>query len=100
MQLHGIDIPERAIADLCRRYHVRQLGFFGSVLRSDFGPSSDVDVLVEFEPGKGPSLLGFAGMQLELAELLGRDVHLHTAAMLPPRWRERVRSEAVVQYAA
>jgi len=100
MLLNGIDVPAERLAEFCRRYHVRTLAFFGSVLRDDFGPSSDVDVLIEFQPELGPSLLGFAGMQLEMTEMLGREAHLHTPAMLSPRWREQIRREAKVQYAA
>jgi uncharacterized protein len=86
--------------DMIAAWCVRRLAFFGSVLREDFSPTSDVDVLVAFLPGKGPSLLGFAGMQMELSEMLGREVHLHTPAMLSSRWRARVEREARVQYAA
>ncbi len=95
-----IHVPVEALSEFCRKHRVRLLAFFGSVLREDFAPTSDVDVLVEFGPGEGPSLLDFAGIQIELGELLGREVHLHTPTMLPPRWRERVRRDAWVQYAA
>jgi predicted nucleotidyltransferase len=63
---------------LCRRYHARRLSLFGSALQGDFGPESDVDVLVEFEPGHTPGL-GFARLQRELSGLLGREVDLHTS---------------------
>jgi predicted nucleotidyltransferase len=100
MQVNGIEIPAQAIAELCRRSQVRRLSLFGSILGSRFGPGSDIDVLVEFEPGKGPGLFGFAGMQMELTRLLGRQVHLHTPAMLGPAFRDEVLREARVQYAA
>lgn len=100
MKLHGIDIPGDKIADFCRRHGVSKLALFGSILRDDFRPNSDIDVLVEYPPGRTPSLLRFAGQQMELTALLGREVHLHTPPMLPPRSREQLRSTARVQYAA
>ncbi len=68
-----IAVPRERVADFCRRHHVRRLALFGSVLRDDFGPDSDVDVLVEFQPGHVPGLAFFA-MQDELAEILGRPI--------------------------
>ena len=70
-------LPKDKIADFCRRHHICKLAVFGSVLREDFRPDSDVDVLVEFEPGHTPGL-AFFGMQQELSELLGRQVDLNT----------------------
>ncbi len=72
-----IQVPRERIAEFCRRHHIRRLAFFGSVLRDDFTPDSDVDVLVEFEPGKTPGL-AFFRMQDELSEILGRRVDLNT----------------------
>ena len=66
-----IAVDRDKIADFCRRHHIRKLSFFGSVLRDDFGPESDVDVLVEFVPGKEPSLLGMARMEFELEDTPG-----------------------------
>jgi len=83
----------RQIAAFCRRHHVRRLALFGSVLRPDFGPQSDVDVLVEFEPGRTPGL-AFFGMQEELSELLGRKVDLNTPQDLSPYFRDRVLADA------
>jgi len=77
MQRHGIEMPSDKIAEFCRRHHIRKLSLFGSVVREDFGPESDVDVLVEFEPGHTPGLAFFA-MQRELSELLDRRVDLNT----------------------
>lgn len=77
------------IVDFCRRHHIRRLALFGSVLRDDFGPDSDVDVLVEFEPGHTPGL-AFFGMQDELAAIIGRRVDLCTPGCLKPRVRERI----------
>lgn len=72
-----IRVDQAAIRDFCRRHHIRELKFFGSVLRDDFGPESDVDVLVEFEPDHIPGL-AFFEMQEELSQILGRTVDLHT----------------------
>lgn len=87
------------IAAFCRRHRVRRLAFFGSVLRDDFGPDSDVDVLVEFEPGHVPGF-AFFDLQEELSGLLGRKVDLHTPGSLSRYFRERVVGEAQDQYVA
>ncbi|BCX82777.1 conserved hypothetical protein [Methylomarinovum caldicuralii] len=88
---------KHALSSLCRRYHIRRMAFFGSVLRDDFGPESDVDVLVEFEPGHVPGF-AFARLQRELSTLLGREVDLHTYHSLSRYFRDRVAQEAAVQY--
>lgn len=92
-----IKIPHEELAAFCRRNHIRKLAFFGSVLREDFGPKSDVDVLVEFEPGKTPGL-AFFRMQKELSDILGRRVDLNTPGFLSKYFREKVLHEARVQY--
>ena len=92
-----IDIPKQAIVDFCRRYHIRKLALFGSVLREDFGPDSDVDVLVEFESGHVPGL-AFFRMQRELSEIVGRSVDLNTTADLSPYFREEALNGAEVVY--
>ena len=94
-----IAIDQRRIADFCQRHHVRKLALFGSVLRDDFGPGSDVDILVEFEPGHVPGFAHF-DLQEELAGILGRKVDLHTAGSLSRYFRDRVLREAQVQYVA
>jgi len=94
-----IAIDRSALADFCRRHHIRRLALFGSVLRDDFRPSSDVDVLVEFEPGHVPGF-AFFDLQEELAALLGRKVDLHTPGSLSRYFRERVVREAQDQYVA
>jgi hypothetical protein len=94
-----IDVPKAAIAAFCRRHHIRKLALFGSVLRDDFTPASDVDVLVEFEPGHTPGLAFFA-MQRELSAMLGRTVDLHTAPGLSPYFRQEVLDGAEVLYVA
>lgn len=92
-------IPADQVEAFCRRHHVRRLSLFGSVLREDFRPESDVDVLVEFEPGRVPGYAFFA-MQEELSRLLGRRVDLHTPGSLGKRFRDEVLREAVPQYVA
>jgi predicted nucleotidyltransferase len=93
-----IQLPRPELEEFCRRNHIRRLGLFGSVLREDFGPKSDVDVLVEFEPDHVPGFLGFAGMEIELAELLGRKVDLLTPAFFRPAIRKQIMGEALVEY--
>ncbi len=83
------------LAEFCRRRHISKLALFGSVLRADFRPDSDVDVLVEFEPGQTPGL-AFFDIEAELSELLGRRVDLNTPQFLSPRIRARVQAEAEV----
>ncbi|MBI4718452.1 MAG: nucleotidyltransferase family protein [Planctomycetes bacterium] len=95
----AIMIPQEAIAEFCRRHHVRRLALFGSVLRDDFTPDSDVDVLVEFEPGQTPGLAFFA-MEEELSQLLGRTVDLNTRAFLSRYFRAQVLQEAQDLYVA
>jgi uncharacterized protein len=98
---HNINIPKDKIADFCRRNHIRRLSFFGSALRDDFGPNSDIDVLVEFEEGKTPSFFKLFDMEDDLSTLLdGRKVDLRTPEDLGRYFRQRVLSNAVVQYAA
>ena len=93
-----ITVPTDRLAEFCRRNRIRRLAFFGSVLRDDFGPLSDVDVLVEFEPGAVVGLIGFAGMENELSELIGRKVDLNTAGFLSPYFRDEVLQEAEAVY--
>jgi len=85
--------PE-AISDFCRRNHVRRLSLFGSVLRDDFRPESDVDVLIEFEPAHVPGFFRFFEMEQELSETLGRKVDLSTPNALSKYFRARVLAEA------
>ncbi len=85
------------LAVFCRRHHVRRLSLFGSALRDDFGPESDLDILVEFEPGHTPGF-AFFGMQDELSELFGRKVDLNTPAFLNRYFRQDVLKSAQVQY--
>jgi predicted nucleotidyltransferase len=95
-----IEVPRQRVADFCRRHRIRRLALFGSVMRDDFGPGSDVDVLVEFEPGARVGLIRLAGMELELGEILGHKVDLNTLGFLSHYYRDRVLAEAEVQYDA
>jgi predicted nucleotidyltransferase len=99
MMRSGIDIPMDRVKEFCRRNHIRRLALFGSVLRGDFGPDSDVDVLVEFEPGHVPGL-AFFGMEEELSGLFGRKVDLNTPHFLSRYFRKAVMREAEELYAA
>ena len=94
-----INVPNDSIADFCRRNHIRRLALFGSVLRGDFTPKSDVDVLVEFEIGHTPGLSFFA-MQRELSAIIARNVDLNTPEDLSPYFRKQVLEEAEVLYVA
>ncbi len=92
-----ISVDREQIAEFCRRHHIQRLAFFGSVLRDDFGPDSDVDVLVEFERGCVPGL-AFFSMETELSEILGRRVELNTPQFVSPYFRSQVQAEAETQY--
>lgn len=94
-----IDIPRERLADFCRRNRIRRLALFGSVLREDFGPQSDVDVLVEFEVDARVGLRFFR-IERELSDLIGRKVDLNTAGFLSRYFRDQVLAEAEVQYDA
>ncbi len=94
-----IEIPKDRVAEFCRQHHIRRLALFGSVLRDDFQPTSDVDVLVEFEPGRAPGL-AFFSFESELSAILGRKVDLNTPAFLSKYFRDRTLADAEVQYVA
>ena len=94
-----LTIDRERISEFCRRHHIRRLALFGSVLRADFGPTSDVDVLVEFEPDHVPGLAFFT-MQQELSTLIGRSVDLNTPGFLSRYFRETVLNEAEPLYVA
>lgn len=99
MAYHDIEIPEEQLAAFCQRNNILRLSLFGSILRDDFGPESDVDFLVEFEPGKTPSLLTMAGLEIELSQMLGRKVDLRTPGDLSRYFRDEVVRGAALQYA-
>lgn len=93
-----VAIQPQKLAELCKRYHIRKLAFFGSALRDDFSPTSDVDILVEFEEGHTPGF-AFIDIQDELSALLGgREVDLVTPKFLNHRIKDRVLKEAQVAY--
>ncbi len=94
-----IDIQKEVISGFCKKHHIRRLSLFGSVLRNDFRLGSDVDVLVEFEPGHAPGL-AFFKMESELSEILGCSVDLNTPKFLSRYFRDNVLSEAEVLYDA
>jgi predicted nucleotidyltransferase len=98
--LPQIDIPSQEIAAFCRRHRIHQLALFGSVLRDDFGPESDVDVLVEFEPEAGIGYQRFFRLQDELSALFKREVDLFTPDSLKPFARESAMQSKAVIYAA
>jgi uncharacterized protein len=94
-----ITLDHARVVEFCQRHRIRKLSLFGSVLRDDFRPDSDVDVLVEFEPGYVIGLIRLAGIELELAEIVGRKVDLRTPADLSRYFRQEVLNSAEVQYA-
>jgi len=95
-----LSYDNEALARLCRSHRIRRLALFGSVLKDIDRPDSDVDFLVEFEPGAVPGLLGLAGIEGQLSELLGRPVDLRTPNELSPHFRQAVERVAEVQFAA
>ncbi|MCC6680566.1 MAG: nucleotidyltransferase family protein [Phycisphaeraceae bacterium] len=99
MRYHGLNIPVDRLAEFCKRHRIRRLSLFGSVLRDDFRPDSDIDVLVEFEPNATPGF-AFFGLQEELSDMLGRQVDLNTPGFLSKYFRDEVLSEAETLYDA
>lgn len=95
-----LEFDREAIAPFCQRHHIRRLALFGSVQRDDFRPDSDVDVLVDFEPGHPVGLIRLAGIERELGSLMGRRVDLRTAADLSRYFRDEVVQAARELYAA
>ncbi|OGB06191.1 MAG: nucleotidyltransferase [Burkholderiales bacterium RIFCSPHIGHO2_12_FULL_69_20] len=93
-------LAQADLAPICRRHGIRRLSVFGSVLAGVARPDSDVDLLVEFEPGRLPGLLGISTIEIELGELLGKKVDLRTAADLSPYFRDEVLGRARVAYAS
>ncbi|MBW2607085.1 MAG: nucleotidyltransferase family protein [Deltaproteobacteria bacterium] len=95
-----ISLPKDRITEFCVRNRVRRLSLFGSVLREDFGPDSDVDILVEFEPGARMGLIRLSGLEIELGKIVGRKVDLNTPGFLSKYYRDQILTEADVQYDA
>jgi len=100
MRYHSIEVDREKIAAFCRQHHIRRFSFFGSILREDFQPDSDIDVLVEFLPGQAPGWFGFVRLALELEAIIGRVVDLRTPADLSDSIRARALAQSEVQYAA
>ena len=94
-----IDLSTGKIEGFCKKHHIRRLSLFGSALRDDFNPESDLDFLVEFDPAHIPGFIRMAGMELELGEILGRKVDMRTAQDLSRYFRDEVINSAKVQYA-
>lgn len=95
-----LNLEEATLASFCGRHHIQRLSLFGSQRKGTARPNSDLDLLVEFEPGKEPGLIALAGMELELSDLLGgRPVDLRTARDLSRYFREEVVRTAEAQYA-
>jgi predicted nucleotidyltransferase len=100
MDRQRIKLPQDRITEFCHRHHIRRLSLFGSALREDFRPDSDVDILVEFEPDCEPGFFGLAWMERELSEFFGgRKVDLRTPEDLSHHFRDEVLAGAEVRYA-
>ena len=95
-----ISVPKDRIAEFCKCNQIRRLSLFGSVLREDFGPDSDVDVLVEFEAGTRVGLIRLSGLEIELGTIVGRKVDLNTPGFLSKYYRDQILGESKVQYDA
>ena len=93
-----IAIPKEFLGEFCERNHIRKLSLFGSVLTPRFRPESDIDVLVEFDPGHTPGLLGLAGMEIEISERMGRKVDLRSAEDLSRYFRDEAVASALPQF--
>ena len=94
-----IELPKERIKEFCKMHHIRKLSLFGSALRDDFSPESDLDILVEFDPAHIPGFIRLAGMEIELTEILGRKVDMRTAQDLSRYFRDEVLNSSKVQYA-
>ena len=96
----NVSVSQDRLAEFCRANGITRLAIFGSALREDFGPESDIDVLVEFAPDRAPGLLGMAGMEIDLSALFGgRKVDLRTPEDLSRYFRQEVLDMAEIQYA-
>ncbi len=96
----NLSIPRNRITSFCREHGIKRLAIFGSALGDNFGPDSDIDILVEFQPDRTPTLFTLAGMEQELSDIFGgRKVDMRTPEDLSRYFRERVIQQAEVQYA-
>jgi len=101
VRFHKIDLPEGRIDEFCRKWKITELALFGSVVRDDFGPESDIDVLVTFAEGCGHSLFDLAQMQEELKAILAHEVDLvEKAGLRNPFRRDAILKDMEVIYAA
>lgn len=91
-------LPEEKTRLICNEYYIKKLSLFGSALRDELTPDSDIDILVEFEHGKAPGLMGFCHLQNLLTDLVGRKIELHTPNDLSRYFRDDVIKNAVIQY--
>lgn len=94
----NISIPSEKIAQFCQRYYIQKLSFFGSVLRKDFSPKSDLDILVEFDPKHIPGLIRLSAMEQELSHIFQRQVDLCTPEDLSHYFRQEVLDSAIIEY--
>lgn len=94
----NISVPTEKITQFCQHYHIQKLSFFGSVLRDDFSPKSDVDILVELNPQHIPGLIRLSAMEQELSDIFQRQVDLRTPEDFSPYFRQEILNTAVVQY--
>ena len=94
----NIQLPMAAIEAFCRKNRIRRLSLFGSVLRDELSPDSDIDVLIEFEPGHAVDFFDFMELQFQLSEIFGRDVDLNTPGILSRYFRQQVMDTAQVVY--
>jgi hypothetical protein len=94
----GLTLPQEEIEQFCLRNHIRRLSLFGSILTPRFRPESDIDILVEFDPKRVPTLFDIVGMKLELTEKAGRKVDLRTPGDLSRYFRDGVVATAALQY--
>jgi hypothetical protein len=93
-------VPRVKLMEFCRSNHIHKMSLFGSALRDELRPDSDIDLLVEFEKSHVPGLITLAGMEIELSEMLSRKVDLRTPGDLSRHFRDEVIAEAEVQYEA
>lgn len=100
MEPSHISVKQEMLREFCQRHHIRRLALFGSVLRDDFTPQSDIDIIAEFEQGEPVGFIRLGTVEAELSDLLGRKVDLNLQDSLNPAFRERVLSEAEVLYDA
>lgn len=98
MKPNRINLTKEQIAGFCKKNHIKKLAFFGSVLRDDFRPDSDIDVLVTFDRSVPIGLFEVIGMEMELSEMMGKKVDLKTPNELSDYFRDEVLAEAEIQY--